>query len=114
MWHYLHKRGRVDKMEHQFDMTYGVGKDAQGHLLRSGITSFLAETNLGPSPQLDFPQTINGKLVALPENPAQLTPERLFQFGLKRDVEVLYEGKRYSFSKLEKDGSFELRAAGWN
>jgi hypothetical protein len=95
-------------MEHKFDMTYGVRRDAQGHLLRSGITSFLAETNLGPSPQLDFPQTITGKLAAMPQNASQLTPDQLFQFGMKPDVEVLFEGKRYSFSKLEKDGTFEL------
>jgi hypothetical protein len=95
-------------MDHKFDMTYGVRRDAQGHLLRSSITSFLAGTDLGPGPQLDFPQTINGRLTPLPENPSQLTPDQLFQFRMKPEVEVLFEGKRYSFRKLEKDGTFEL------
>ena len=89
-------------MLHQFNMHSFVRTDQQGHQLRSGITTLVAETDLGPSPQLGFPQTITGKVVQ------SLTPEQLFQFKLKPDVQILFEGKAYKFSKLERDGTFEL------
>src|ERR1035441_2975891 len=49
--------------------------------LRSPITAFLAETDLGPSPQLDIPLTITGKPVHV--TPVGLTPEQLFQLDRK-------------------------------
>jgi hypothetical protein len=61
---------------------------------------------LGPSPQLDTPLTITGKLVHV--TPVGLTPEQLFQFQFKHDVEVGFEGRGYRFSKLGQDGTFEL------
>jgi hypothetical protein len=89
-------------MLHQFNMTSVVGKDDEGHQLRSEITTFIAETGLGPSPQLGIPKKITGTLVA------SLTPEQLLEFHSKQDVQVGFEGRGYEFSKLEKDGAFEL------
>jgi len=89
-------------MLHQFNMTSVVGEDREGHQLRSGITTFIAETDLEPSPQLGIPEKITGKLAP------SLTPEQLVQFNFKQDVEVGFEGRGYKFSKLEKDGTFEL------
>jgi hypothetical protein len=89
-------------MEHPLSITTGLGTDHQGHQLRSRITTVMAETNLGPSPQLGFPESIEGKLVGL-------TPQLLNQLKFGQDVEVGFEGKRYKFSRLEKDGSFELQ-----
>lgn len=94
-------------MEHLFHVTTGKGTDKQGHHLRSRITVFLAETDLGPTPQLDTPETITGKLATSP-SPKQLTKERLFQFNCEPDVQVGFEGRGYRFNKLEKDGTFEL------
>jgi hypothetical protein len=89
-------------MTHQFNITTAVGDDRKGHPLRSPITVFQAETELGPSPQLDLPETIAGKLVP------SLTSEKLYEFKSKPGVEVSFGGKGYKFSKLERDGSFEL------
>ena|SRR5689334_25370877 len=94
-------------MEHSFNITTSAGTDRQGHDLRSGITVFLAETNLDPSPQLGTPETIAGNLAISP-SPKQLTKDQLFQFKFKPDVEVGFEGRGYRFSKLERDGTFEL------
>lgn len=96
-------------MEHLFSMTTAVRGTSfpEGHQLRSGITPFLAETELGPSPQLGLPETIAGRLVP-PTNPMQLTAEQFFQFNFRPGVEVSFEGRTYTFSKLEKDGTFEL------
>src|ERR1017187_2607406 len=93
-------------MQHRFTITTCEGKDPPGHYLRSPITAFLAETDLGPSPQLALPLTITGKLVPFP--PGGLPPEQLFQFQFKQDVEVGFEGRGYRFSKLGQDGTFEL------
>ena len=100
------KPDTLGPMQHRFNITTCEGKDPQGHQLRSPITAFLAETDLGPSPQLDIPLTITGKLVHV--TPVGLTPEQLFQFQFKQDVEVGFEGRGYRFSKLGQDGTFEL------
>jgi hypothetical protein len=62
-------------MEHTFSMTTAVGTSPQGHQLRSDFTPFLAETELGPSPQLSAPKTIRGRLMP-PMTPVQLSPEQ--------------------------------------
>jgi len=49
-------------MQHLFSITTPLRLDRQGHQLRSAITVFLAEVDLGPSPQLTVPKTITGKL----------------------------------------------------
>jgi hypothetical protein len=93
---------RVNFMIHRFSITTTTGEDEKGHQLRSHITVFQAETELGPTPQLDFPNTIKGKLTE------GHTPEQLFQFGFKPGVEIGFEGKGYGFTSLDKDGTFEL------
>ncbi len=66
------------------------------------MTTVMAEINLGPSPQLGLLESFAGKLVGL--------TRRLFdQLKFGQDVVVGFEGKRYKFSRLEKDGSFELQ-----
>ena len=89
-------------MEHPLSITWVVGKDAQGHELRSLVSTVTAETGLGPSPQLTFPDTIPGKLVDVP---LALLNQLKFEPG----VEVTFSGRRYKFSQLENDGTFELR-----
>lgn len=85
-------------MEHQLIISTGNGFDREGHqLVRQH--NVIAETNLEADP-LGFPDSFAGKL-------AGVTEEQLIQF---RDaVEVGFLGKRYKFSRLEKDGKFELR-----
>jgi hypothetical protein len=88
-------------MVHQFHLTSVLGEDREGHKLRSGVTTFAAETNLGPSPQLGVPEKITGKVVS------KLTPDQIIQLSAL-EAEVGFEGHGYTFSKVEKDGSFEL------
>lgn len=89
-------------MLHKFTMTSAVREERVGRQLRSGITTFIAETGSEPSAQLGIPERITGRLES------SLTPAQLFQFGFKPDVEVGFEGRAYRFSRLEKDGTFEL------
>jgi len=49
-------------MEHQLSITRGRGMDAQGHKLMARLEHVRAETNLGPSPQLVIPESIEGRL----------------------------------------------------
>lgn len=88
-------------MEHQLSITTVIGMDAEGRRLRSRITAVRAETDLGPSSQLATPESIKGKLVGL-------TPEELLNIKFGSDVEACFEGRRYKFTLLEKDGTFEL------
>jgi len=83
-------------------MTAVVSKDREGHALRSGITTFTAEADLEASPQLGIPEKISGKLVR------NLTLEQFVQFTFRQGVEVDFESRGYRFSKVEKDGTFEL------
>jgi hypothetical protein len=101
MLRYPPKADKLRVMVHQFHLTSAIGKDREGHKLRSGVTTFTAETNLGPSPQLGVPEKITGKLLS------KLTPEQIIQLSAL-DAEVGFEGRGYKFSKAEKDGSFEL------
>jgi hypothetical protein len=87
-------------MEYQLSITWVTNTDKQGHQFRSPIMSVMAEISLGASPQLDTP--ITGKLLGL--TLVQITE---LKFS-RRGVEVSFEGKRYTFSQLEKDGTFEL------
>jgi hypothetical protein len=89
-------------MIREFTISSGVGNDGEGHQLRSPITVFHAETERNPSPQLNVQETIRGTLTA------GLTSEELFHFKFKSDVQVGFEGRGYTFSRLEKDGAFEL------
>ena len=90
-------------MNHRFNLTTVVGKDRQGRELRSPITTFIAETELGPTPQLDFPKKIAGKLVP------SISLEQLLALSSQSGVEIGFEGKSYKFSQdPDKDGNFEL------
>ena len=60
-----------------------------------------AETTLGPSPQLGVPEFFHGKLLGL-------TPEQVLEIKFGENVTVAFEGRSYKFSKLERDGMFEL------
>jgi hypothetical protein len=60
------------------------------------------ETGLGPSPQLETPEMITGRLV-------DLTVDEILKIKFGNNVRVGFEGGRYRFVTLEKDGSFELR-----
>jgi hypothetical protein len=83
-------------------MTYVLGNNPEGKALRSPSIVFTAETNLEASPQLGVPENMTGKLVS------NLTLEQFLQFTSEQDVEVGFEGRGYEFSKVEKDGTFEL------
>jgi hypothetical protein len=63
-----------------------------------------AETSLGPSPQLGMPEFFHGKLL-------RLSPEQVLEIKFAKDVMVGFEGWSFKFSKLEKDGTFELTKA---
>jgi hypothetical protein len=88
-------------MEHRLSITTVIGTDAEDRHLRSRITTVRAETDLGPSPQLATPESIEGRLVGL-------TPEEVLNIKFGNDVEACFEGRRYKFTVLEKDGTFEL------
>src|ERR1039457_4429655 len=85
-------------MQHRFNITTCEGKDPQGHQLRSPITAFLAETDLGPSPQLDIPLTITGKLV-------HVTQEQLLKFD---GTPLFPERRAYTVSYKLSDAEAQL------
>jgi hypothetical protein len=70
-----------------------------------GLWEVQAETNLGPSPQLESPEIVIGKLL-------ELTTTRLLELKAAvatRDVEVAFESRTYKFSGLdESNGTYEL------
>jgi hypothetical protein len=88
-------------MQHVLWYTTVVGREPNDETLRSPAVRIIADTNLGPSPQLDFPTSFSGKLVKVPLQQIQ-------QIRSGKELEVGFEGKRYRFSRLEDDGEFEL------
>lgn len=88
-------------MQHVLSYTTLVGRGLDHEALRSPVVRIIAETNLGPSPQLDYPTTFSGKLV-------KVSLQQIQQIRSGKDLEIGFEGKRYSFSRLEDDGAFEL------
>lgn len=89
-------------MQHYLRYHYRLGTDIQGRDLRSQMITVRAETELGPSPQLGFPESFSGNL-------PDATPQLVNDLRFDQDVQVGFEGKRYRFSRLEKDGTFELQ-----
>jgi hypothetical protein len=89
-------------MEHPLSITWVVGVDAQKSEYRSLIATVMAEIDLGPSPQLAFPDCLDGQLVGV-------TPELLSRLKFGHGVDVVFSGKAYKFSRLDNDGLFELR-----
>ena len=96
------KPANITQMEHPLSITSVIGTDDQGHQLRSRVNIVTAETNLGPSPQLGFPESFYGQLVGI-------ATESLEALKFGKGVEVAFEGKVYRFVRLEDDGTFELR-----
>jgi hypothetical protein len=89
-------------MEHQLSITWVVGERADKRELRSLVTTVVAEIDKGPSPQRAFPDSLDGKLVGI-------TRGLRSQLKFGRGVDVVFSGKAYKFSRLENDGTFELR-----
>ncbi len=59
------------------------------------------DTGLGPSP-LETPDVISGKLVGL-------TTDDILKIKFGDNTKVGFDGGRYEFTSLEKDGTFQLR-----
>ena len=89
-------------MEHYLSLTTGLGRDENGHLLRSPVKVVRAETNLGPAPHTPIPEAFEGRLLGL-----ELEDITRIKFG--PDVEVAFAGAPYVFASLEKVGSFTLQ-----
>lgn len=60
-----------------------------------------AETGLEPSP-LETPSLIRGKLVGL-------TVEEILEIKHGTEVKVGFDSGQYQFTRLEREGQFELR-----
>ena len=89
-------------MEHPLSITWVVGVNAEKRELRSRVATVMAEMDIGPSPQLTFPGSLDGKLI-------DLTPALQSRLKFARGVDVVFSGKAYKFSRLGIDGTFELR-----
>ena len=89
-------------MEHPLSITWVVDVSTDKRELRSLVSTVMAEIDLGPSPQLAFPDSLDGKLVGI-------TPKFLSRLKFGQGVDVVFSGKAYKFSRLENEGTFELR-----
>lgn len=93
-------------MEHELHITTALGmkRDHAGNVRqrRSRVMTVKAETSLGPAVDEGYPDCLTGKLIGM-------TPEQFREIAFGKDVEVGFGGKRYRFSRLEQDGTFELR-----
>lgn len=89
-------------MEHPLSITWVIGETAEKVEYRSLVETVIADMEIGPSPQMAFPDSLDGKLV-------NIKPELLQQLKFGRGVDVTFSGRSYRFSRLESDGSFELR-----
>ena len=87
-------------MGHQLNIMVSNGQDLAGHQLLRQI-KLTAETGLEERP-IGFPDSFGGKLIGA-------TPELLHEIASNDFTEVGFQGKRYKFTKLERDGSFEVR-----
>ena len=87
-------------MEHQLNILVGNSHDHAGHPLLRQI-HLTAEIGLEERP-IGFPDSFGGKLLGA-------TPELLLEIATNDFAEVGFLGKRYKFTKLEQDGSFEVR-----
>jgi hypothetical protein len=94
-------------MEHELSYHYRLGRHPQGGDARSPIISIRAETSTTFELEHGFPDSFSGRLIGM-------TPEQIVELKFREDLQVSFKGKRYKFSSLDKDGSFELRADGWS
>jgi hypothetical protein len=88
-------------MQHVLWYTTVVGRGPNSETLRSPAVRIIADTNLGPSPQLAWPSSFSGKLINVPI-------QKIREIRSDENLEVGFEGKRYRFSRLDDDGGFEL------
>lgn len=56
--------------------------------------------------QVELDPDLNGTLISA-------SAKTLFQVKFGKDVIVHYEGRRYRFGQLNRDGRFELQPDGW-
>jgi hypothetical protein len=70
--------------------------------VRSDLITVAAGTSLDELPLLEFPYSVEGSLIGLPV-------EQIMALKFNPGVLVSVAGRRYTFTRLEKDGSFELQ-----
>lgn len=88
-------------MQHQFSITTALGKDRDGHQLRSQSMIYQAETELGATPQVSTPERITGRLLGLSQT-------EVLKLATSKEAEAGFEGYSYRFIRLDPDGSFTL------
>ena len=86
-------------MKHDLSITWLTDEQSQ---LRSDVITVAAETSLGTLPLLEFPDSVEGSLIDVPV-------EQIIALKFNPGVLVSVAGRRYRFTRLEKDGSFELQ-----
>jgi hypothetical protein len=98
-------------MNYLVSINWVVGKDAQGHQLRSVMHKATVEAELGQKcSEFGYPVSFTGKFV-------DISDELLDRFINGVGVEVsLYRGEgymggEYVFERIEKDGTFILQKA---
>jgi hypothetical protein len=92
-------------MEHELSYHYRQGRHPQGGDIRSPIISIRAETSDEFELQHGSSSSFSGKLIGM-------TPQQIVELKFREDLQVIFKGKGYKFSSLDKDGAFELRADG--
>lgn len=80
------------QIEHVLHITIGQGP----------VRQVAAETDLGDLPLIAYPDSVEGKLLGM-------SVDELLKLRFGESVTVGISGKRYKFSRLEKDGAFTLR-----
>jgi len=88
-------------MKHNLSINWIVDENPLGSPLWSLFTTVVAEINLPPCPQLSPRASIVGRIVAI-------TSELYQAFTFSKGVEVRFDGRAYTFDRLEDDGRFEL------
>ena len=72
--------------------------------LRSAFYTVRVEIDLPPCPQKSPMASIDGRILAL-------SPHLFGALKFNKDVEVMFDARAYQFSRLEKDGDFQLLRA---
>jgi len=88
-------------MEHSLLINWMVGVNSQGDAFRSLFHTGAAEIDLPPCPQLSPRASIDGKLLSI-------SPQLFGALKFNQDVQVMFDARVYNFSRLEKDGNFQL------
>ncbi len=77
-------------------------RDRDGNPFFSRVKPVTADTNLTPDEARGFPDVFKGTL-------RDLTPTLFNEIKTDGGVQISFGGKSYTFSRLEKNGTFELR-----